>query len=219
MIDKNLLLSNGGLVIKDATLLNNSPFLTSPQRINLGFISSAVASMINDKPKIDQVTEDVKNLQILSEDSLRSYKLTLFILDKSIKLNLAILREFFSKKNLNFDSYSVTPKDLKVSNLSKCGALVIDGSIKQVRLMGINDAHILQFDRDFIGYFLFFSFSGKILFFYKKKLLDIKINYSFSKIPLLSFKSENAFKNQQNRDITYDILINLTNKNILGYYL
>ncbi|HOV14232.1 MAG TPA: hypothetical protein PK771_08110 [Spirochaetota bacterium] len=220
MLEKKVILSTGGFVVKDLFLNRQKiDFKTSPVRINIGFISSAVASMINDKPKVEDVTQDVTNLKILSTDSLKSYKLTDFIIEQAIKSNLEIIKEYFNFLNLFFDSYKSDIKDLKISSLSKCGALIDDGFIKQVRIMGINDSHILQFDRDFIGYFLNFSFSGKVLFFYQKKPVEPKINFAFNKIPLLSFKSENAFKNQPNKKVTSDMLKKLTNQNISEYFL
>jgi len=170
--------------------------------------------MINDRPKIEDVSEDVFNLRILSKDLKKSYGISDFIIEKSVKSNLNMLKAYFNSLGLKFDGYKTFLKDFKVSSLSKCGALIKNEEIIQARLMGINDSHIVQFDRDFIGYFLNINFSGKITFFLNKNPLEVNIPFSFSRIPLLSFKSENAFKNDFNKKITVKMLKKLTDETI-----
>ena len=91
-------------------------------------------------------------------------------------------------------------------HLSKCGVLIKNNEVEQFRIMNINDTHIQQFDRDFIGYFLYINFLGKMKFFYDKKEIDEEINFIFNKIPILFLKSENAFKNAGNKNITISMI-------------
>lgn len=215
MIAKDVVLSTGGFVIKSPFTNEKKREMTNkPSRINIGFMASATSSMINDKPDTEDVRKDIMNLKFIPAGKDKGYSLADYIIERAVRANLSIIKEYFTVSNAVFDCYKTELRDFKITSLSKCGALIENNAIKQFRLMNINDSHILEFDRDFIGYSLYFSFMGRLIFFYRKKEIEERINFNFTKIPLMSFKSENAFKNELNRKIATEMLMKFSGSNI-----
>jgi hypothetical protein len=196
---KKIFLSNSGLIVNDNNIsLNNVKF-------NFGFISSATSSMVNDIPDHSEIRKDVHNIKIADSEINMCLDIPMFCVKWIIRKNKNSINEYLKSLNKYSDGYSIDLKEFNITNVSKCGAQFHDGQLKQIRLMPLKETHFEQFDRDFLGFFLNINFKGKITF--KNNKADIEhINFIFTRIPLLCFKSENAIKNNFKKNISIEML-------------
>jgi hypothetical protein len=205
-------LSNGGLIINSD--VENFFLKFNNIKSNYGFISSAVASMVGDKPENEEITRDVYKIKIVDSENNSSVTLPYFIISKSFKNNFPNINEYLKLLNKKANGFNISIEDFKIANLKKCGILIKNDEIVDYRFMGINDTHIQQYHRDFLGFYLDFNFKGSIKLLLNNLLIDEEIKFQFSRIPLLSFKSENAFKNKMNRKFTIMMLQHFSGKSV-----
>jgi len=204
----DVVITNFGLVINNSEI--EKQLKVKNLKTNLVFISSAVASMVNDRPNSTEVSDDVFKIQIVGQNHNKSYSICDFLLEKILKSNNNRILEYFKLQKYTINNYLIKFKENKISNLMKCGALITKNGII-FRKMGINDSHIQTFDRDFIGFFVNLNSTGNIV--YKNnedKIISIK--FIIGKIPLLCFKSENAFKTVESKQICCEMANNLCSK-------
>ena len=204
----DVVITNFGLVINNSEI--EKQLKVKNLKTNVVFISSAVASMVSDRPNSAEVSDDVFKIQIVGQNHNKSYSICDFLLEKILKTNNCRILEYFKLKKYVVNNYLIKLKENKISNLMKCGALITKNGII-FRKMGINDSHIQTFDRDFVGFYVNLNSSGNIIF-KNNDNKTILIKFILGKIPLLCFKSENVFKTAESKQICYEMANNLCSK-------
>jgi hypothetical protein len=179
-------------------------------------IGSSTPSMINDVPDRDQIRSEAYKIRIVDVELNKSLTIPDFTVLWTIRKNKELLREQFEEKDIDLGGFSVTTTEFNVTGISKCGALLKDGDLIHARHMALNDAHYQYFEKDFLSYFLFLNFSGKVIMYKSGAKIGDLIKFKFSRIPLLCFKSENASNNENSRKISISMLKILSGKNNLN---
>jgi hypothetical protein len=207
---QKILINNSGLIIEHN--VNNreiTPF-------NFGLIGSSTPSMINDVPDREQIRLETCKIRIVDTDLNKSLTIPDFTVLWTIRKNRSLLKEQFEEGDADLGGFSVNTTEFNVTGLSKSGAMLKDGELDQVRRMALNDAHYQYFEKDFLSYFLYLNFSGKVVIFNNLVKKNEHIKFKFSRIPLLCFKSENASNNDLSMKISISMLKILSGKNTIN---
>jgi|WetSurMetagenome_2_1015567.scaffolds.fasta_scaffold572933_2 hypothetical protein len=203
---RKILVSNSGLIVNGSGIKNNIGF-------NFGLVCSATPAMINDIPDPELIKNEVSKIRIVDIEINKSLTIPIFCILWTLRKNNSSLSDLLKLEKINSSKFSINPLDFNITGISKCGALLKSDTLSQVRRMALNDTHFQNFDKDFLSYFLYINFSGKLRF--TENTNDyLKIN--FTRIPLLCFKSENAFCNVTSKEISGNMIKCITGKNNLN---
>jgi hypothetical protein len=208
--DIQIILSNGGIIVKPEEKNKDFKFLNI--KFNYGFVSSAVGSMVADIPDHAEVTKDVSKISLINDKKKISQTLSNFIITHSIDNNFDNINQFLKMFDKKANGYRIQIDEFKINNLKKCGIILEKSVIKDFRFMNINDTHIQLCSRDYLGFYLEMNVNGKIDLYFNNKNIGEQIKFLFLRIPLLSMKSENAFKNDTSKNICVSMLKNFSKK-------
>ena len=199
MVEK-IMITNSGLLSKFKGHRKTVPF-------NFGLIGAATSSMIDDIPDRERIKCEVNNIRIVDEQMNKSLKIPDYCIFWILKNNYEDWQELLKRANFETGRFIISTMNFNVVSISKSGALLRDGALACTRLMALNDSHFREFDRDFLSYFMYLNFNGKLVF------QDRYIKFMFNRIPLLCFKSENAYSNEKSRQISIEMMFNLSGRN------
>jgi len=174
--------------------------------------------MVGDKPVHGDILNDVLNIKLVMNNTNKSVNIPNFLITKSLSDNMDNFRAYFTKMGKNPSKYSYIFKDFKIANLKKSGIKLLNGVIIDYRLMNINDTHIQEYDRDFLGFYLEINIFGEIKFDLNNNLMET-IKFQFTKQPILSLKSENGLKNENNKKNCELMIKKFSGKNINPIFL
>ncbi len=203
----DLIFSNSGLIADIELHLK-----THSVPVHTGFIISATAAMIDDNPLKENIENELSDLKFTDTNKLLT--ISEIILKKTIMQNKERIVEYSKLAGKSdFCGYSITECRFFLTKYVKTGVMLEDNAPKTVKLLSIKNPHPVLYSRDFIGFFFEASITGFINLIYADKS-KIKAKISFTKIPILAFKSENSINNTTSLTISKSVMRKITGKDL-----
>ncbi len=178
--------------------------------LNMGFIISAKSSMIGDNPDVQEIAHDMRFLSIALNG--KSILLPEYVVSLSIARNEKRIKSFFSIQKKQIIGYKLEITDYSLTKAVKTGTVLKNGAVVSTALLSLNNSHPVIYSRDFIGYFFEFCFSGVAWFLVPDNGNPVRCKFSFSRIPILAFKSENSKLNAASEKISKQIFYDIVKR-------